>query len=146
MNGAELFVAALENEGVDRIFGLPGEENLDLLEAMRQDEAGALRSLRIDGGMSANAWFCQFLADLLEVPVERPAVLETTALGAAFLAGLATGVWPDQAALTATLAPGTRFTPRMAAAQRAGLVAGWHDALRRALPGRTEAPGRPAPG
>ena len=121
-------------------------QTLDLLEAMRQDEAGAVRALRIDGGMSANAWFCQFLADLLEVPVERPAVLETTALGAAFLAGLATGVWPDRTALAATLAPGTRFTPRMAAAKRAGLVAGWHDALRRALPGRATPPGGPAPG
>ena len=64
--------------------------------------AAAPAALRVDGGMAANAWLCQFLADILRVPVERPQNLETTALGAAFLAGLATGVWDGLDALART--------------------------------------------
>ena len=72
--------------------------------------------------MAANDWFCQFLADMLEARVERPAELETTALGAAFLAGLATGVWPDLDALAATWRSGAVFSPRMTpAAARAAV-------------------------
>ena len=69
------------------------------------------RAIRIDGGMAGNDWFCQFLADMLEARVERPAELETTALGAAFLAGLATGVWPDLDALSGHLAQRWRVLP-----------------------------------
>jgi glycerol kinase len=108
-------------------------QTLDLARAMMRDGTDAPQTLRVDGGMAANGWFCQFLADILEVPVERPAVLETTALGAAFLAGLAVGLWPSLPALGATLSVERRFTPCMAAAQRGGLIAGWHDALGRAL-------------
>lgn len=108
-------------------------QTLDLAEAMRKDGAGRPQALRVDGGMSANDWFCQFLADMLDVPVERPAVLETTALGAAFLAGLATGVWPDMAALAGNWSLERRFLPRMEGAQRQRMIAGWQDALRRAL-------------
>ena len=75
----------------------------------------------------------QFLADMLGAPVERPAVLETTALGAAYLAGLATGVWSGLDAITGTWARAAVFVPKMSAARRAQLVAGWHLALRRAL-------------
>ncbi|MBC9178733.1 glycerol kinase GlpK [Pseudoroseomonas ludipueritiae] len=108
-------------------------QTLDLAEAMRKDGAGRPQALRVDGGMAANDWFCQFLADMLDVPVERPPVLETTALGAAFLAGLATGVWPGMAALAGNWSLERRFLPRMEGAQRQRMIAGWHDALRRAL-------------
>jgi len=83
--------------------------------------------------MAANDWFCQFLADVLDARVERPAEVETTALGAAFLAGLATGVWPDLAAVAATWAAGAEFRPAMAPARRDALLAGWQLALQRAL-------------
>ncbi|MCU6455174.1 glycerol kinase GlpK [Sphingomonas sp. A2-49] len=108
-------------------------QTMDLAAAMRADGGAAPGTLRIDGGMAANDWLCQFLADMVGVPVERPAHLETTALGAAFLAGLATGVWPDQAALARTWHRGATFAPQMAAADRAGLAAGWQDAVRRTL-------------
>lgn len=108
-------------------------QTLDLMEAMRKDGAGQPQALRVDGGMAANDWFCQFLADMLEVPVERPPVLETTALGAAFLAGLATGVWPGLAALAGTWSLERRFLPRMEGAHRARMISGWRDALRRTL-------------
>ena len=96
--------------------------------------------------MAANDWFCQFLADMLDARVERPAQLETTALGAAFLAGLATGVWPDLQAVAGTWANGAPFSRGMAAARRAEMVAGWKTALRRTLcplnRDRISAPGR----
>ncbi|OJW26804.1 MAG: glycerol kinase [Rhodospirillales bacterium 69-11] len=105
----------------------------DLAEAMRADGAGRAQAIRVDGGMAANDWFCQFLADMLQAPVERPADLETTARGAAFLAGLATGVWPGLDALSATWSCARSFTPRMEPARRDCMIAGWQDAVRRAL-------------
>jgi glycerol kinase len=109
-------------------------QTLDLMEAMAGDgSAPAPQALRIDGGMAGNDWFCQFLADVLQAPVERPAMLETTALGAAYLAGLATGVYSDFAAISATWAKGRRFEPCMASARREDLIAGWRDAVGRAL-------------
>lgn len=108
-------------------------QTLDLVEAMKKDGAGLPQALRVDGGMSANDWFCQFLADMLQVPVERPAVLETTALGAAFLAGLATGVWSGIDALAGTWSLGRRFMPGMDGPQRQRMIDGWHAAVRRAL-------------
>ena len=105
----------------------------DLVDAMRADGAGRAAALRVDGGMAANDWLCQFLADVLEAPVERPGGVETTALGAAFLAGLAVGVWPDLKALAATWTLGRRFEPKMAAPERQRLLAGWRDAVRRTL-------------
>ena len=125
-SAAQLARAALESVAY---------QTLDLLAAMHADGARAARTLRIDGGMAANDWFCQCLADLLDVPVERPLELETTALGAAFLAGLATGVWPSLEALAATWRPERLFTPRMAEARRRALVAGWHEAIERTLLG-----------
>ena len=80
--------------------------------------------------MAANDWFCQFLADTVDAPVQRPAQLETTALGAAFLAGLATGVWMDLQSVAGTWATGAVLTPVMPAARRAELVAGWRTAIR----------------
>ena len=108
-------------------------QTLDLTQAMQRDGAQRTRAIRVDGGMAANDWFCQFLADILEARVERPAELETTALGAAFLAGLATGLWSDLAAITRTWALQAVFEPRMSGARRTDLVAGWQRALNRAL-------------
>jgi glycerol kinase len=84
--------------------------------------------------MAANDWLCQFLADILEVSVERPRNLETTALGAAFHAGLATGLWSGLDGLPDTFAGASRFEPRMESAERQRLIAGWKDAVRRTLP------------
>jgi glycerol kinase len=108
-------------------------QTLDLTQAMQRDGANRTQAIRVDGGMAANDWFCQFLADILEARVERPAELETTALGAAFLAGLATGVWSDLSAITRTWAMQAAFEPRMSPARRTELVAGWQRALNRAL-------------
>jgi len=108
-------------------------QTLDLTEAMVRDGARRAEAIRVDGGMAANDWFCQFLADVLEARVERPAELETTALGAAFLAGLATGVWGNLEAITRTWATQAVFVPNMSGARRAQLIAGWQSALRRVL-------------
>jgi glycerol kinase len=110
-------------------------QTLDLQQAMARDGASPPTALRIDGGMAANAWLCQFLADILEVPVERPDNLETTALGAAFLAGLATGVWSGRDALARIWRRRDRFEPGMADDHRAGLIEGWRDAVARTLSG-----------
>ena len=111
-------------------------QTLDLAEAMQRDGAGQLKTIRIDGGMSANDWFCQFLADMLQAEVERPACLETTSMGAAFLAGLAVGVWKDLDEVAATWKRGAVFEPRMDGEQRARMIAGWKDALKRTLPAK----------
>ena len=105
----------------------------DLVAAMVADGTVRAGSIRVDGGMAANDWFCQFLADLLDARVERPVEVETTALGAAFLAGLATGVWKSLDAVAATWASGTTFRPAMAPQRRDTLLAGWQTALGRAL-------------
>lgn len=115
-----------------------GYQTLDLLNAMIGDGGARPPVMRIDGGMAANDWLCRFLADLLEIPVERPVDLETTARGAAFHAGLAAGVWSGLPALEALWARGQSFEPSMTADARAPLVAGWHDALRRTLSGRQD--------
>jgi glycerol kinase len=101
----------------------------ELLSAMGGGSAGRLR---VDGGASANDWLMQFQADILGQPVERPDVVETTALGAAGLAGLATGVWKDAAGFTASRRF-TTFTPRMSATDRASHLTGWSRAVQAAL-------------
>jgi glycerol kinase len=108
-------------------------QTVDLVGAMERDGGRRTQSLRVDGGMASNDWFCQFLADILEMRVERPAELETTALGAAFLAGLATGVWKDVDSIAATSRTAAVFVPLMTAAHRTALLAGWRDALARTL-------------
>jgi glycerol kinase len=108
-------------------------QTLDLTAAMARDGAQRAAAIRVDGGMAANDWFCQFLADVLGARVERPAELETTALGAAFLAGLATGVWSDLDAVARTWARQAEFAPRMNPAQRERLIQGWQRALARTL-------------
>ena len=108
-------------------------QTLDLARAMASDGAGDTRAVRVDGGMAANDWFCQFLADMLEVDVQRPHCLETTAMGAAFLAGIATGLWPDTASLAATWRCESLFRPRMKSDHRAAMIKGWRTAVRRSL-------------
>ncbi|HEY0316212.1 MAG TPA: glycerol kinase GlpK [Sphingomonas sp.] len=105
----------------------------DLAEAMEQDGAGRLSALRVDGGMAANDWLCQFLADLLDLPVERPAMLETTALGAACLAGIGVGLWSGLEAVAALDRKIDRFVPQAADIDRQALLEGWQKALRQAL-------------
>ena len=108
-------------------------QTFDLAEAMRNDGATRSAALRIDGGMAANDWLCQFLADILEVPVERPQNLETTALGAAFLAGMATGVWDDPEAVAQRWKVRDAFHPRMTSDRRRQLIDGWRKAVAKTL-------------
>jgi glycerol kinase len=108
-------------------------QTLDLLEAMQRDGAARPRAIRADGGMVANDWFCQFLADVLDTCVERPQEPETTALGAAFLAGLGCGFWKDLQSISRTWHREALFSPHMPASRRDALIAGWRCALRRTL-------------
>jgi glycerol kinase len=108
-------------------------QTLDLVSAMVQDGGGTTESIRVDGGMSANDWYCQFLADMLQAKVERPRNVETTALGAGFLAGMATGVWENEANVAAEWARGSLFEPKMDSTQRRTMIAGWHQAVKRTL-------------
>ncbi|MET0741929.1 MAG: glycerol kinase GlpK, partial [Microvirga sp.] len=104
----------------------------DLLEAMRQDwSATADTVLRVDGGMVASDWTMQRLADILDSPVDRPVVLETTALGAAWLAGCGQGVWPDQEGFSGSWRLDRRFEPTMPEERRARAIAGWTLAVQR---------------
>jgi glycerol kinase len=102
----------------------------DLLEAMARD-GGAPASLKVDGGMVRNDWFCQRLADLTGLPVERPKVIETTALGAAYLAGLAAGLFQDKDDIAARWALDRRFKPALPRAERDRLYRGWQQAVAR---------------
>ena len=106
----------------------------DLLEAMKKDwGARGETILRVDGGMTASDWTMQFLADILDAPVDRPAVLETTALGAAYLAGLRAGLLPRPEVFARTWKRQKRFTPKMEAKARAQKLAGWAEAVRKLL-------------
>jgi glycerol kinase len=103
----------------------------DVLEAMALDSGERLRALRVDGGATANDLLLQLQADILGVPVERPVVAETTALGAAYLAGLAVGYWNGLGDIEANWALERRFEPSMSADRRASLLHGWHRAVER---------------
>ena len=107
----------------------------DLLDAMRRDMKSAglarLKTLKVDGGMVANDWFCQRLADLTGLSVERPRVTETTALGAAYLAGLGADIFTSQKDIAARWALDRRFTPAMKKAERDRLYVGWRNAVSR---------------
>ncbi|MFO7296905.1 MAG: glycerol kinase [Proteobacteria bacterium] len=114
-------------------------QTCDLVDAMRRDWQGNAGSvLRVDGGMVANDLTMQWLADLLDAPVDRPVVLETTSLGAAWLAGRQAGVWPGEEGFAASWKRDRRFEPQMDADTRARKLAGWRDAVRRTL-SRSEA-------
>ncbi len=106
----------------------------DLLNAMRKDWKGARDTvLRVDGGMVASDWTMQFLSDILDVPVDRPTILETTALGAAWLAGWKAGVWPDMKGFSKRWALDRQFNPAMDPALRKRKLKGWNEAVRRTL-------------
>ncbi|MCB2115286.1 MAG: glycerol kinase GlpK [Rhodobacteraceae bacterium] len=118
---AELSRAALESVGF---------QTRDLLEAMRADWGAADKGvLRVDGGMTASDWAMQFLADIIDAPVDRPEVTETTALGAAWLAGSAAGIYPDMDGFAASWALDRRFNPEMEADRRAVKYARWKRAV-----------------
>lgn len=105
----------------------------DVVEAMVQDSDVALAELRVDGGASVNDTLMQFQADLLGRPVVRPQVIESTAMGAAYLAGLGAGIWSGTAELAALWKPARRFEPAMGEAERAERRAVWHKARDRAM-------------
>ena len=107
-------------------------QSRDVLDAMAADAKASLGALKVDGGAVANDFLCQFQADVLAATVERPAVIETTALGAAYLAGLGTGLWRSLDAVAAQRAIERRFTPSMDPTTRANGYAGWRRAVERA--------------
>jgi glycerol kinase len=120
--GAHIARAALESVAY---------QTADLIDAMVADGATDARTIRVDGGMAANDWFCQFLADILGTDVDRPANIETTAAGAAFLAGMAVGVWDKPEDIAATWAADRTFKPEMNDTERSVLKRGWGEALAR---------------
>ena len=122
--GAHLARAALEAVAY---------QTRDLLDAMIADRCAQPAALRVDGGMAANDWLCQFLADIAGVRVERPNSVETTALGAAFLAGLCAGQWSGTADIAQCWSAEHAFVPGMAEARRRTLLDGWHDAVARTI-------------
>jgi glycerol kinase len=105
----------------------------DVLDAMVKDSGLKAKELKVDGGAAANNFLCQFQADLLGISVTRPKVLETTALGAAYLAGLATGYWKDLQRIARCWRADRSFKPAMPAKNSALLYAGWKDAVKRTL-------------
>ena len=120
---AEISLAALESVCF---------QTLDLLEAMQADIDKPLSTvLRVDGGMVASDWTMQRLADILQAPVDRPTILETTALGAAWLAGNFAGVWPDQQTFSKNWKLQTHFEPAMPTVERNRRVSGWKNAVQR---------------
>jgi glycerol kinase len=108
-------------------------QSADVLEAMQKDSGETLKELRVDGGATANDLLMQFQADLLGVQVVRPKVLETTALGAAYLAGLTVDLWKSRDEIAAQWQAQKRFEPRMEAGRRQELMARWRDAVGRSL-------------
>lgn len=105
----------------------------EVLDAMRADADVDFKELKVDGGMVGNELLMQFQADILNVPVIRPSISETTALGAAYAAGLATGVWPDLDSLRANWSEDRRWTPSMDNVERNRLFDRWQQAVKRTL-------------
>jgi len=103
----------------------------DVLDAMRRDADVPLLELRVDGGASSNDLLMQFQADVLGLEVVRPRITETSALGAAYLAGLAVGFWESEAEIAAQWQVGARFTPKMPAGERDAKLERWHEAVKR---------------
>ena len=109
-------------------------QTLDLLDAMRADWRSPSRAvLRVDGGMTTSDWTMQRLADLIDAEVDRPAITETTAVGAAYLAGLASGLYPEPKEFMKSWRLEKRFVPHMDATLRVKQIAGWRDAVKRTL-------------
>ena len=110
-----------------------GYQTRDLVEAMTSDAGGAIEIIRVDGGMAASDWTMQFLTDIVAIPVDRPADLESTAQGAAFVAGWQAGLYPGPESFAEKRRRDRLFTPQMAETKREQLYLGWRDAVRRAL-------------
>ncbi len=109
-------------------------QTYDLLEAMKKDWGSSGNMiLRVDGGMTASDWTMQFLADILDAPIDRPPILETTALGAAYLAGLQAGLMPQPEVFAKTWKRQKRFSPKMDARLRSRKLSGWKEAVRKLL-------------
>ncbi len=123
-NRAHLVRAALESIAY---------QTQDVVKIMMQDANIPIPEMRVDGGAAANNFLMQFQADILNIPVDRPAVIETTAMGAAFLAGLATGFWKSAAELLKARNSERKFTPAMEAPKRENLLSGWQKAIKLAL-------------
>ena len=102
----------------------------DVLKAMEADSGMKLSALRVDGGASANNFLMQCQADISQAPVERPCCIETTAMGAAYLAGLAVGYWPDQETVKQNGAIDRTFEPELSKEERDEKMNGWHKAVR----------------
>ena len=113
-------------------------QSRDIVEVMNRDSGVQLQELRVDGGASQNDFLMQFQADILGVPVDRPELVETTAAGSAYLAGLAVGVWGSPSELAEARRCERRFDPGMPADRRNELYAGWRQAVRRTLSGTDE--------
>ena len=105
----------------------------DVLDAMQRDAGITLKRLKVDGGAAVNDGLLQFQADVLGTPVERPVVAETTALGAAYLAGLAVGYWTDAGDIARNWALDRRFEPQLTPDARESLYAKWKKAVERSL-------------
>jgi glycerol kinase len=108
-------------------------QSCDVLHAMEQDSKIKLKSLKVDGGAAANNLLMQFQADMLDVPVRRPVVHETTALGAAYLAGLAVGFWQDQVEVTSNWALDAEYQPSMESTKREFLYQRWKKSVERSM-------------
>ena len=117
---AEIARAALEAAGY---------QTRDLIDAMKADAGISVTTLRVDGGMAASDWTMQFISDVVPATVERPAEIETTAWGAAYVAGFAQGLYPEPGNMVGAWRAGRRFTPQMPAAERAERYAGWRRAI-----------------
>ncbi|MEK6777838.1 MAG: glycerol kinase GlpK [bacterium] len=108
-------------------------QTLDVLNVMKQDSGIPIRSLRVDGGAVGNRFLMQFQSDILQIPVEKPEVQETTALGAAFLSGLAVGFWTSMDEVSGTWRLKEQFLPAMDESEREALCAGWRRAVKCAM-------------
>lgn len=103
----------------------------DVLNVMQEESGITLKALKVDGGASANDFLMQFQADILDVQVQRPKVIETTALGAAYLAGLAVGYWKNKDEVSTNWAVSKKFNPNMTSTKREKLLQGWYEAIKR---------------
>ena len=109
-----------------------GFQTVDLIDAILADEA-IVSELRVDGGMASNSWFCQFLSDILSLPVERPVDTETTILGAAMLAALGSGLISELDEISERWSSDTSYRPKMTVARRDSMLGSWRSAVKRAL-------------
>ncbi|WP_027308085.1 glycerol kinase GlpK [Caloramator sp. ALD01] len=108
-------------------------QTMDVIKSMEEDSGICLSALKVDGGAAANNFLMQFQSDILNVDVYRPRVIETTALGAAYLAGLAVGYWKNKEEILSNWAVDKKFEPNMDEEKRTKLIRGWHKAVKRAL-------------